>query len=196
MKVVNTSGRQYSTDQGNERRYSRQPSVTSYHSVERRDTREEDTPRLPSRPKIGESRSLSSTYTENSFRDNLWDGPRQRPAVSRTTTFEGREDRQSMTPPALNRAPTDISAISATRNNLRQVNRPHKDTFADSSDSGSHGDYSPSDGRSVSPATSQGSPTSWTANGAASTLNSTSKRAPPPINRAKKPPPPPPPVRR
>jgi len=188
---------QYSADQGNERRYTRQPSTTSYHSTERRNTLDEEPPRLPSRPKLNESRSLSSssTFTENSFRENAWEGQRQRPVASRTSTFDGRGDRHPANPPPLNRAPTDISTISATRSALRQVNKP-PDTFADSSDSASHGDYSPSDARSVSPATSQGSPTSWAPHRVAGTLNSANKRAPPPVNRAKKPPPPPPPARR
>jgi hypothetical protein len=197
-----TSFSQYATDAAfARRRHSRQASVTSYGSLERRDTREEEAPRLPSRPKIGESRSLSTTFTNNSFQDSAWDVPRQRPAVQRYSTFEGRFDNPSVNPPtSLSRAgTTDLATISATRNNLRQVvSRPPLDALADSSEeSGSHGEYSPSEGRSVSPATSHGSPTSWTPSaGAVNPLNGVNRRIPPPVNRAKKPPPPPPPIRR
>jgi hypothetical protein len=144
---------------------------------------------LPVKPSIkSQGRVPSSSRLEATRYDSRSESP-VRAGFGRSTTFQGPTSihRESSN----NRQNSIPNNIGTLKNQLRQTNRintNHPDVFCDPSDESNISSASPDCSyrtRSVSPATSQGSTGSTTANG---------KRAPPPPppSRAKKPPPPPP----
>jgi len=144
------------------------------------------------RPSIKSTRSVSSRFPAESPAKDFLSAATSRPAISRSTTFEGpTQIRRDLSPvpnmhhPA--RVPSDSLTIRTQRSQLRNVNNavPEYDVFDDQIDSpfsNSSPDRSYGDA-SVSPATSHGSVAGARIKGP----------PPPPPSRAKKPPPPPPP---
>ena len=166
-------------------------------------------PALETRPSIRSNRAVSSFNPPESPRkeSQSYEFGQARPAVNRSTTFEGpsqlRRDSSPASATQMARVPSDSLAMRNQRLQLRPMSRAGtvNDLFNDPSDESTF--YSSPDRsfgeRSASPATSHGSATSRQASSA--TLNATfsngKKQAPPPPpSRAKKPPPPPPPMKR
>ena len=129
-----------------------------------------------------------------------------RPAVPRSTTFEGptqlHRDASPIGAQRMTRVPSDNIAIKSQRSQLRPLNRANSENEGPIDPSDESNFYSSPDRsyveRSVSPATSYGSApsrsTSYTMLEGASNVKK--PPPPPPPSRAKKPPPPPPPMKR
>lgn len=181
----------------NARRPGRARSNTAHSYQERYESVQEEAlaPPPPPRPTIG-SRSPSSTRMNEPLRDRS-NSASMRAGLARPSTFEGptqlRRDESPAPGYSPNRVHSDLS-IRTTRSSLRPVNKPH-DNY--NSDSTSHGNVSPYEDRSESPATSQGSyfsrTPSFTAVDNAGMLGIKKGPPPPPPSRATKPKPPPPP---
>lgn len=197
-----TPRRQSRAQNASGRRPGRPRANTAHSHLERYGAVQEEpsTPATESRHVIRSNRPVS-TIVESSTRDFYSADPGlQRPAYSRTPTFEGptqlRGDQSPASPQRMSRLASDNLAIRRNRSQLRPVSKAF-DSYVDSpEDAGSHGNTSPDRSygeRSASPATSHGSNVSRTAS--STTLNSVGigkKIPPPPPPRAKKPPPPPP----
>ncbi|KAF2199292.1 BAR-domain-containing protein [Delitschia confertaspora ATCC 74209] len=180
------------------RRPSRSRSNTAHGYNERFNPVEEEP--MPEQPRITIPRLSSRNLSPSSHDSYSPSGYSQRPAATRSSTFEGpsRLQREVSPAPRLTRVPTDSSVISNSRANLRPV-RSATNTFADQYEdeypdhNGYRRDRSPH-----SPDTSQGSALSRTASWNAQEISPSGKKAPPPPppSRSKKPPPPPPPMKR
>jgi hypothetical protein len=166
------------------RQPSRSRSNTAHGYAERLTTVDPTPPPQPERPSIRTApltpRHIADAASEQGS-DYL------RPAVSRSSTFEGpRQLRRENSPAAeqaFSRVTSDHLSIRSQRAHLRPVSRAGSDTGYESADV-----YSSSPSRlqeASTPATSIGSSTA-----------SGKKPPPPPPSRAKKPPPPPPPIKR
>jgi hypothetical protein len=158
-------------------------------------------PEPESRPSIKSTRSVSSRPVPESGAKDFLSASSSRPAISRSTTFQGpTQIRRDVSPapnlPRLARVPSDSLTIRTQRSQLRTVNKAASeyDAFDDQGDSpfsnsNSNSNSSPDryyGDASVSPATSHGSVAGARIKGP----------PPPPPSRAKKPPPPPPPAKR
>ncbi|OJD14826.1 hypothetical protein AJ78_04856 [Emergomyces pasteurianus Ep9510] len=196
---------------GSSRRPGRNRSNTAHSYHDRYESVREE-PLAPSseqRPSIKSNRSASMHQHGSPARghspDSLY---KQRPTMSRTSTFEGpsqiRRDESPAVSHHISRIASDSAALRNSQLHVRTVNRPH-DHYPESPDDASYGKGSSPDryfagGRSVSPATSNGSVMSraTSTTGPQAGGSSTSKKGPPPPppSRAKKPPPPPPPGKR
>lgn len=156
------------------------------------------------RPIIGSNRTASYQTEPSPPRDTFAD-PVQRPAYSRTPTFEGpTQIRRDQSPgyPGSNRLASDSAAsLRNARSQLRNVSSADPYANHDSDDSVSYGRgsperaYTPGDG--TAPPYRNGISRAASSN-SLNTGNVATKKGPPPPppSRAKKPPPPPPPMRR
>ncbi|OKL57721.1 hypothetical protein UA08_07119 [Talaromyces atroroseus] len=181
---------------GNSRRPSRARSNTAHSYQERYEPVQEELTPSPPRPTIRSMRSASSHRLQDDASQGRSDSTYLRPAVHRTSTFEGPTQLRNDDVSSPQRAQTDL-AIRPTRTSLRPVSKIYEDYH----DSSSYGNVSPYDDRSETSGTSPGSYFSRTPS--SSTLNTTTpgiKKGPPPPppSRATKPrpPPPPPPAKR
>ncbi|QKX60948.1 uncharacterized protein TRUGW13939_08094 [Talaromyces rugulosus] len=181
----------------NTRRPGRARSNTAHSYQERYEPVQEEhlPPPQPPRPTIG-SRSPSSSRLNEPLRDRS-NSASMRTGLNRPSTFEGptqlRRDESPAATYSPNRVHSDLS-VRTTRASLKPVSKAY-DNYQ--SDSNSHGNVSPYDERSESPATSQGSyfsrNPSFTAVDTVGTTGIKKGPPPPPPSRATKPKPPPPP---
>lgn len=177
----------------NARRPGRARSNTAHSYQERYEPVQEEIlqPPPPIRPTIG-SRSASSNRLDEPARARSNSGSLH---PNRTSTFEGptqlRRDESPAAAYSPNRVHSDLS-IRTTRSSLRPVSRVYDNYQSDST--ASHGNVSPFEDRSESPATSQGSYFSRTPSVDTAGVSSIKKGPPPPPpSRSTKPKPPPPP---
>ncbi|OJD26353.1 hypothetical protein ACJ73_02268 [Blastomyces percursus] len=207
---------------GSSRRPGRNRSNTAHSYHDRYEAVQEESP-IPTpehRPAIKSNPAASMYQNGSPPRVYSPDSPYQhRPNMTRTSTFEGPSKlRRDQSPAVTQRMSRIASDSAALRNNnssssnyhgqlhLRTVNRPY-DHFPETPDDASYGKGGGSSspdryftgGRSVSPATSNGSALSRAASMTGyhqAGVTSIDKKAPPPPppSRAKKPPPPPPPA--
>ncbi|PGH08632.1 hypothetical protein GX51_01152 [Blastomyces parvus] len=209
---------------GSSRRPGRNRSNTAHSYHDRYEAVQEEPP-IPTpehRPAIKSSRAASMQQNGSPPRGYSPDSSYQhRPNMTRTSTFEGpfqlRRDESPAVTQRLSRIASDSAALRNNNNSsssnhhsqlhLRTANRPY-DHYPESPDDASYGKScggsSPDryfiGGRSVSPATSNGSVMSRAASVTGfhqqAGGSSIGKKAPPPPppSRAKKPPPPPPPA--
>ncbi|CRG87112.1 Meiotically up-regulated gene 137 protein [Talaromyces islandicus] len=182
----------------NARRPGRARSNTAHSYQERYEPVQEEMlePPPPPRPTIG-SRSPSSSRLNEPLRDRS-NSASMRTGLARTPTFEGptqlRRDESPAPAYPPSRVHSDLS-IRTTRSTLRPVSKAYDNHHSDST---SHGNVSPYDDRSESPATSQGSyisraPSFTAVDTAAGGTGIKKGPPPPPPSRATKPKPPPPP---
>ncbi|KAL1793454.1 hypothetical protein ACET3X_008436 [Alternaria dauci] len=170
---------------------------------------EEPEPEVPRMtiPKLTSTRSRSPGPEQSPGNYSL------RPSLSRTSTYDNASGYRDDSPARrLSRVPTDSSAISSSRTNLRpvrQASASQQNAFADdyeddyerSNGNGYRRDRSPpSPDTSSSVGSGRGGnmsrAASWTANEQGQGGNGKKAPPPPPPSRAKKPPPPPPPMKR
>jgi hypothetical protein len=181
----------------NTRRPGRARSNTAHSYQERYEPVKEENlqPPPPPRTTIG-SRSPSSSRPNEPLRDRS-NSASMRAGLNRPSTFEGptqlRRDESPAAAYSPNRVHSDLS-VRTTRTSLRPISKVYDNYQGDSN---SHGNVSPYDERSESPATSQAGyfsrNPSFTAVDTAGTTGIKKGPPPPPPSRATKPKPPPPP---
>jgi hypothetical protein len=183
-------------DQKLNARKSRSRSNTAHSYSERYEEPEEP---LPVRPSIRSNARVASSSRLDTHQEQP-DSPVSpaRPNWGRSLTFEGPTSIHRTTTPVNSRKPalpTDAGQLRAQLRPTNRINTANTDVFVDPSDDSTANSASPDHSyrdRSVSPATSQGSVASRTANYNNGATTGKKGPPPPPPSRAKKPPPPPP----
>ncbi|KAI9748920.1 MAG: hypothetical protein M4579_007074 [Chaenotheca gracillima] len=194
------------TANGGDHRRNPKPRASAHAYADRYDSYDE--PPMPTpeaRPSIKSARAASSSMLQDSppREQPSYHSGRPRPALDRSSTFEGPVSMRRPSPPGngypMSRVPTDPPALPKNRSGLRPANRiTTNDVFGDPSDDSTISNDSPDRSyrdRSISPATSYGSAPSRNASDTTLSANfARGKKAPPPPppSRSKKPPPPPP----